>query len=315
MTNSIIETPLVIIGFGSQAKAWALNLRDSGHEVILALRKNSPSHAKAADLNFAVIELGKASFPKESAILLLIPDHTHKTFLETQHKYIKTGTRIIYAHGFSLTKSKLHEAYPEFSHLLLAPKAIASEVRFQFETGGKLGAAYSFEWALDKKSDQKFLKLLARGIGITAGPFEASFQEEAFADLFSEQGLLCGLIPYAALTCYNKLREKNIPKEIAYMECWLETKLICDAMVKMGPLEFFKLISPNALIGGEKAQKQLVSGEFNKILDGLIDDIWDKKFFKECDETDINKLQAEVLKFWEKQELTKTHKELFKDLF
>lgn len=304
-----------MIGFGSQAKAWALNLRDGGHDVIIGLRENSPSAEIVSALGFKNFLLGKENFPRNSALLLLIPDHLHVHFLNENSDFIPDGNRIVYAHGYSLTKSALQNTYPKFSHLLLAPKAIASEVRFQFETKGKLGALYSTEHALDSKIDKDFIFSLAKEIGITAGPFVVSFEEEMRADLFSEQALLCGLIPYAALTCYNKLREKGIPKEAAYMECWLETKLICDAMVKMGPVEFFKLISPNALIGGEKAQKQLLSPAYMKTLDGLIEDIWDKNFFKECDETDISKLKNEVLEYWQAQELSQTHEELSKDLF
>ncbi|MFT6068234.1 MAG: ketol-acid reductoisomerase [Bacteriovoracaceae bacterium] len=315
MTNSIINAPLVIIGFGSQAKAWALNLRDSEIEVLIGLRAGSPSRETVSSLGFKSFQLGTSSFPTCSAILLLIPDHLHEEFLKLNSPFISEGTRIVYAHGYSVTKSSLQKVYSKLSHLLLAPKAIASEVRFQYETKGKLGALYSTEYSLDKKSDGEFLNALSKSIGITAGPYRASFEQEMRADLFSEQALLCGLIPYAALTSYNKLRAKGIPKEAAYMECWLETKLICDAMVKMGPVEFFKLISPNALIGGEKAQKQLLSPEYLKTLDGLIEDIWDKNFFKECDETDVSKLKNEVLEFWQNQELSQTHEELSKDLF
>jgi ketol-acid reductoisomerase len=315
VTNSIINAPLVMIGFGSQAKAWALNLRDGGHDIIVGLRENSPSKEIVTTLGFKKFILGTSNFPVNSALLLLIPDHQHEDFLKINSRFIPNGSRIIYAHGYSVTKSALQNSHPLFSHLLLAPKAIASEVRFQFETKGKLGALYSTEHALNTKTDAEFIFSLAKSIGITAGPYAASFEEETRADLFSEQALLCGLIPYAALTCYNKLREKGIPKEAAYMECWLETKLICDAMVKMGPVEFFKLISPNALIGGEKAQKQLLSPAYLKTLDGLIEDIWDKNFFKECDETDISKLKNEVLEYWQAQELSQTHEELSKDLF
>lgn len=314
MMDSQIKTPLVMIGFGSQAKAWSLNLRDSGWDIHVALRPGSPSLDPVKALGFSVLSLSEDEFPKDSSLLLLIPDDQHAKFLEEYSNKIPDGTRIYYGHGYSVVQSKLQEKYPNLSHILLAPKAIASEVRFQYETKGKLGAVYSLEFA-QNESDKDFTLSLAIDLGITAGPFVASFEEETFADLFSEQGLLCGLIPYAALACYNKLREKKIPKEVAYMECWLEAKLICDAMVKMGPEEFFNLISPNALIGGEKAQKQLLSPEFHKSLDGLMSDIWDKKFFDECDQTDFSKLQKEVVSFWKNQELSQTHQELSKDLF
>ena len=94
-----------MIGFGSQARAWALNLRDSGYQVIIALRSGSPSTQRVKDLGFEVKTLGTEALPKKAPLLLLIPDHLHHGFLEKHHKDITPGTKIIYGHGYSLIKS------------------------------------------------------------------------------------------------------------------------------------------------------------------------------------------------------------------
>jgi len=303
---------IVIIGYGSQAKAWALNLRDSGFEVIIALRSNSSSKSLANKKGFSTIELESAELNKYSTFALLTPDHTHKITLKENQSYLPKNANIIYAHGYSYTAFHFKKLYPEFNHLLLAPKAIASEVRFQFENDGKLGAAFSLEDIEGEKKEEilNLIETVAKGIGITAGPFETTFLEETNADLFSEQSLLCSLLPYGALHSYNKLRAKGVKREIAYLECWLEVKLIADAMVKMGPVEFFKLISPNALIGGEKASKILFDKEYHNKLDSLLNDIWNQDFFTECESVDFNELRDGVLERWAKEELSQTHADL-----
>ena len=312
------NSPILVIGFGSQAKSWALNLRDSGFDVHIILRKNSPSIGLVEKLGFQTLIFGESNLGPYSTFLMLTPDHTHESILKTYSKHFPLKSNFIYAHGFSYCQGSFEKIFPQFNHLLLAPKAIASEVRFQYETKGKLGAAYSTEMIKDpkqKESAQKTLIELAEGIGINVGPFPTSFKEECYADLFSEQSILCSLLPYVASMSFRKLREKGISQEIAYFECWAELKLICDALTKLGPASFFNLISPNALIGGEKAKNLLFDDDFEQKLNSLMDDIWSKKFFKEVESTDIEQLRKKVNSYWETQEIQKLHKTLGTELF
>ncbi len=305
---------IVIIGFGSQAKAWALNLKDSGANVYIALRESSPSIKEAKDLGLKTIILGP-DLLDFNIFAVLTPDSTHEKILNEYKEFINKDSKIILAHGFSFVKNSFQEVYPNWNFLMLAPKAIASEVRFQFETKGKLGGVFSVESSNNKEFDTLLLKELARAIGITAGPYETTFKNEAFADLYSEQSILCSLIPYGALHSFKKLREKGISKEMAYLECWYEVKLITDALIKLGPSKFFNLISPNALIGGEKAKNLFFNKEFEAVNNQLIEDIWTGKFFKEVEEIDFENLKKEVNTFWENEEITKVHNELSGELF
>ena len=305
---------IVIIGFGSQAKAWALNLKDTRENVYIALRESSPSIKEAKDLGLKTLILGP-DLLDFNTFAVLTPDSTHEKILNDYKEFINKDSKIILAHGFSFVKNSFQEVYPNWNFLMLAPKAIASEVRFQFETKGKLGGVFSVESSNNKEFDTKLLKELARAIGITAGPYETTFKNEAFADLYSEQSILCSLIPYGALHSFKKLREKGISKEMAYLECWYEVKLITDALIKLGPSKFFNLISPNALIGGEKAKNLLFNKEFEAVNNQLIEDIWTGKFFKEVEEIDFENLKKEVKTFWENEEITKVHNELSGELF
>jgi ketol-acid reductoisomerase len=310
-----LNSPIVIIGLGSQGKSWALNLRDSGVQVFIALRKGSPSFQEAQNLHFTTLTLGESDFSPFNIFLLLTPDHTHEEILTNYKDNLNHKSYLVYAHGYSYCNNHLKTKFPYWNHLLLAPKAIASEVRFQYETKGKLAAAYSTEGAENQKEADKIIFSLCKNLGINIGPFPVSFQEECFADLFSEQSLLCSILPYAASISFKKLRKKGISKEIAYLECWAELKLICDALTKMGPIEFFNLISPNALIGGEKAKNILFDQNYEAKLDGLMEDIWSRKFFDEVNMTDYVSLKKQVISNWENEELQDVHNKLGKELF
>jgi ketol-acid reductoisomerase len=309
---------VVIIGYGSQAKAWARNLRDSGWRVNIALRPESLSIDLVKTDEFTYINISSHEISKETLFVVLTPDDSHLDILTKLKGLAPEDSIFLYAHGYSCTQHSFFESFPHWNHILLAPKAIASEVRFQYETKGKLGAVLSLEGIKEHPSLKEIeitVRTLATDLGITAGPYIGSFKDETYADLFSEQTLLCSLLPYGALHSYNALREKGISKEIAYLECWMEVKLIADTMVKLGPQKFFDLISPNALIGGEKAQKLIFDKVYQETLKKLLDDIWSEKFFEEVDQTNIQELKSRVNKFWSKEELSQTHEDMGPELF
>ena len=299
---------ILIIGFGAQAKAWALNLRDSGREVVIALRKESKSIQIAKSMNFATLLLKSDEISNFENLLLLAPDDQHAPILASITSYLSEDQNLFYAHGFSVTYENLNELYPQQNHILLAPKAIASEVRYAYETKSPLVAVTSEEYSND--SGKESLKKIIKDLGITVGPVVSSFKEETNADLFSEQSILCSLIPYGAKHSFEKLVEKGISPEIAYIECWHEVKLIADAMLKFGPLEFFKLISPNALMGGIKAKDKIFDANLLKTYESLWQDIESGKFFHATKECDFQKLQSEVLKEWNNHPLTEQFQEI-----
>lgn len=299
-----LDKTFTLIGHGSQGKAWSSNLRDSGFKVNCYLRNGSKSFYEAKESGLALCN----DLSNSDVILLLIPDQAHKTFFEENHHKLREGAIVIYAHGASLTENGWQNLYPNFDHILLAPKAIASEVRNQYLTKGKLGAVYSLEFSSEGK--RSLILSIAKGIGITAGPFEVTFEQETRADLLSEQSLLCGLIPYAAKKCFDYLIAKGIPKELAYMEAWHEVKLIATAMDKLGPEEFFHLISPHAFTGAIKAKDRLLNNDFDGVLDDLYQDITDGTFFKETHEKELDKIKTQELNIWKNSELQRTYASL-----
>ncbi len=305
---------LTIIGFGNQAKSWALNLKDSGFPIRVALKPESPSIDSAIKLGFDVVEIGSKQFFDDSAFALLTPDQSHHDFMTTHGHLFKEGSAILYAHGFSLLKYGFDKKFPHLQHVLYAPKSIGSELRRQFELKGKLGAVYSLEhYQGDSTQFEKWLLELAAAMGINMGPFKTNFKNETQADLYSEQGLLCSLVPYAAGEMFHHLVETGIEPELAYFECWHELKLIVNAMVDKGPEGFFDLISPNALIGAEKGYQRLFTPEFHKNMRSLLTEIQDGTFDNEIDNTNVEETRKIIRNRWHKSSLMKTFNDINQD--
>jgi len=306
-----MEKSVVIIGFGNQAKAWSQNLRDSKYEVKIYLRENSKSQELVSKMGFETISTNELNQYKN--IALLTPDDTHKEILKDLESYLQDNSTIIYAHGFSLTYDNIHLSFSKFNHALLAPKAIASELRFQFECSAGLGGVYSFEFCKDERVKNEILQI-GNDLGLNM-LHESTCEQETVADLFSEQSLLCSTLPYSALKSFNKLIQNGIDPEVAYFECWYELKLIVDTLVKIGPHEFFKLISPNALLGSEVGRHILYDLEYDKKLDEILGNIKSGNFVKSIQGVDISVIREEVLGFWKDQEMNTLHDKLKSQLF
>lgn len=300
-----VSSPLPIIdliGFGSQGKAWALNLRDSNVGIRVLLRKNSKSLELVKNLGFQSQELNEESLKESKIILLLIPDSEQYTFLKEFKDKLPAKTLVIYAHGFTISSTDILKTTEHIHHALLAPKAIASEVRFQYETKGKLLGVHDLVYATSSSAEEKeecYRLLISIGeyLGLTSN-YLSKFQEETKADLFSEQSLLCSLLPYGAKLSFEKLVANGIDPKLALLECFLELRSISKALVDLGPEAFFNLISPNALIGSEKAYQLIFDQELQNKLEILWQDIESSRFQKQCaeiSETEVTNMRNLIL--------------------
>lgn len=304
MMNKISK--LSIIGFGSQAKTWAHNLKDSGIEVNIALRSKSTSIELAKSKGFDVFGYDAPDFVKNISsselIAILTPDHTHLEILQQINNYISKDTIVIFAHGFSVIKDELPSKFPNINFGLLAPKAIASEMRTLYTEKVKFPGALSVEHCNNQEACENQLVELSIALGMST-PSKVTFEEETICDLFSEQSLLCSLLPYGIRFAFEALRQKNINSEMAFNECLYESKLIIQTIEKLGFKRFFEIISPNALYGGQKAQNSEEFQSLRNLFTGLINDISDKNFFEEVDKTDFNKLRNNVIDDWSNSEI------------
>lgn len=306
------ENHIVVMGYGNQARAWCANLVDSGWNVHVLLRHDSSSRDKIK----APLKLVDWQAPMQGhPIAMLVPDHEIAGALASMSAFIPVGTVIYYAHGFALTESKLAETFPQFHHVLLAPKAIGTEVRATYIDRRPLGGVYSVE-AVETTERARIEALTlktARALGITWGPYSVGVKQEMEADLFSEQAVLCSVIPEACRLSFNMLIEKGIPPELAYFELWHEVGLIVRTMVDKGPEAFFHLISPNALIGAEKGRQLLCDEHFTRNMKTLLTDIESGAFAKEAAGVDVEKLRAETVARWQQDAFGRTIEKMQKD--
>ena len=305
---------ITIIGFGNQAKSWALNLKDSGFPFRVALKPDSPSIDAVVALGIEVVEIGSPRFFEDKAFALLTPDHTHSEFMMTYGHLIHEESVILYAHGFSMIKNHFQSQFSHLKHVLFAPKSIGTELRRQYELKGKLGAVYSLEFISGDTSHlEVWLFKFAKALGINMGPYKSSFKRETEADLYSEQGLLCSLIPYTASAMFTHLVESGAEPELAYFECWHELKLIVNAMVDKGPEGFYDLISPNALIGSEKGYQRLFTPGFESNLKSLLTESQDGTFNKELEESSVEDLRKTIRNRWQATPIMKTFTKINQD--
>jgi len=292
---------LAIVGFGNQAKAWALNLADSGFNIQIFSRSiTEEQQNETKPLKIEQLRIEKLKEYK--SIALLIPDDQHFSFLKKFAMELQDKTRIIYAHGYSCTAFPIIEQFPNLDHLLLAPKSIATELRKQYLEQGRLTAAVAIGSNPEREKENKeFLEELARALGINWGPHWSTFKEECYADLFSEQTSLCHLIPMITEKSFNFLVKKGITPEVAFAETFLELKLIVDTMIDIGPQKLFEKISPNALIGAELTkQKWEEKIPWQELFENCWSNIKSKNFFTEINKSDLGQIRQNTTQFWEK---------------
>lgn len=302
MTKEVLS----IIGFGNQARAWAQNLTDNAWPVRVYTRTRSDSFERAQSLGLDVHLISEQMIETESAIALLIPDHTQSEFLQHNAHRFAAGTKILVAHGYTVAYEKLQAKYPQFDFILLAPKGIASELRKRKCANQNIGAVWSKQ---ESSQHEAFVTALAKNLGITH-LYASSFAEECKADLFSEQSLLCGVVPYAAQKSFQFLINKGIAPEVAFMECWMELQLITTALVEKGPAEFFQMISPNALLGSQVASDLIFDEKYDAMLEKLWLEIENGEFERKVNQSDFPALQTKIMTHWKSTELQKNFNQL-----
>ena len=224
---------VAVIGYGSQGHAHAQNLRDSGVDVIVGLRADSGSAAKARDDGLEVTGIGDAA-SRGDVVMVLLPDETHGTvWREEIRDAIAPGDLLLFGHGFSVHYGEV-EPPPEADVALVAPKGPGHLVRRQFAEGRGVPGLVAIHQ--DSTGDARALTLAyARGIGCTrAGVIETTFREETETDLFGEQAVLCGGLTELVRAGYETLVDAGYDPRLAYFECLHELKLIVDLMYEKG---------------------------------------------------------------------------------
>jgi ketol-acid reductoisomerase len=239
---------VAIVGYGSQGHAHALNLKDSGVNVTVALRDGSASAAKAKNAGLAVKNVGDAVKEADLVMVLAPDEHQRKIYSENIEPNLKKGATLAFAHGFNIHYNQIVPR-PDLDVIMIAPKAPGHTVRNEFTKGGGIPDLIAvFQDASGKARATALSYASAIGGGRT-GIIETTFKDETETDLFGEQSVLCGGCVELIKAGFETLTEAGYAPEMAYFECLHELKLIVDLIYEGGIANMNYSISNNAEYG------------------------------------------------------------------
>ncbi|HEX8953424.1 MAG TPA: ketol-acid reductoisomerase [Polyangia bacterium] len=271
---------VAIIGYGSQGHAHALNLRDSGVDVRVALPATSRRRAVAEKAGFTV-ETPAAATAWADVIVILAPDTAQPTlWAEEIAPKLRPGQTIVFAHGFNIRFGAITPP-PKVDVVLVAPKGPGHRVRETYAAGEGVPALVAVHQDASGQAHQLALSY-AKGIGATrAGALATTFAEETETDLFGEQAVLCGGLSALTKAGFETLVEAGYQPEVAYFECLHELKLIVDLMYRGGLNYMRHSVSDTAEWGDYVAGPRLVDKNVKGEMKKLLGEIQSGKFAKE----------------------------------
>jgi ketol-acid reductoisomerase len=271
---------VAIIGFGSQGHAHALNLRDSGVDVLVGLREGSSSADAAREAGFEVLPVAEAA-SRGDIVMVLVPDERHHDVYESEIRDgIAEGNTLLFGHGFSVHYGEV-EPPPGVDVGLVAPKGPGHLVRRQYTEGS--GVPCLIAVAQDASGRAKEVALAyAKGIGGTrGGVIETTFKDETETDLFGEQAVLCGGVSELVQAGFETLVEAGYSPEMAYFECLHELKLIVDLMYEKGLQGMRFSISNTAEYGDYTRGKRVITDETRQHMKAILAEIQNGDFARE----------------------------------
>jgi ketol-acid reductoisomerase len=271
---------VAILGYGSQGHAHALNLKDSGVDVVVGLRPDSSSRAEAEAEGLEVLDVAAAA-SRGDVVMILLPDEKQAEIWESEIKDgITPGDLLMFAHGFAIRFDQI--APPEGVDVgMVAPKGPGHMVRRQFEEGSGVPCLMAIE--ADASGDARDLVLAyAKGIGGTrAGVIETTFKDECETDLFGEQAVLCGGATELVRAGFETLVEAGYDPRLAYFECLHELKLIVDLMYEKGIQGMRHSISNTAEYGDMTRGPRVITDETREAMRQILADIQSGEFAQE----------------------------------
>lgn len=278
-TSCLEGKRIAVLGYGSQGRAHALNLKDSGHDVVMGLRPGGGSWAKAEADGLTVQEPAAAA--KGAAIVaFLTPDLTQADLYASIVDNLDQGAAILFAHGFNIHYKQI-EPRADLDVILIAPKGPGGLVRRQYEEGHGVPCLV----AVAQDSSGKALQLAlayAQGIGgARAGVIETTFAEETETDLFGEQAVLCGGATELVVAGFETLVKAGYQPEVAYYECMHELKLIVDLLHEGGLKKMHEFISETAAYGDLVSGPRVVDEHTRNNMQEILDDIRDGSFARQ----------------------------------
>ena len=269
---------IAILGYGSQGRAHALNLKDSGFDVVVGVRKNGKGWKKAKKEGLAVAEPTAAAAGAD-LVAMLVPDLAQQALYAEVEKSLKKGAALLFAHGFNIHFKQI-KPRKDLDVVLIAPKGPGDLVRRQYQQGRGVPCLIAVAQDATGKAHARALAY-AHGIGGTrGGVLDTTFAEETETDLFGEQAVLCGGATELVVKGFETLVEAGYQPEVAYYECLHELKLIVDLLHEGGMTKMHEFISETAKWGDLTSGPRVVNDRAKKEMGKILKDIQKGKFAK-----------------------------------
>ena len=268
---------IAIIGYGSQGRAHALNLRDSGFEVVIGLRPGGPTEAKAQADGF-VVQAPAEAVKDADLVAILTPDMVQKkVYEESVGPNMKPGACLLFAHGLNVHFGMITPR-EDLDVVLVAPKGPGALVRREYEIGRGVPCIYAVHQDKSGKAEQLALAYAAGLGGARANIIKTTFKEETETDLFGEQAVLCGGASSLVQAGFETLVEAGYQPEIAYYEVLHELKLIVDLFYEGGITRMLEFISETAQYGDFVSGPRVIDAGVKARMKDVLTDIQNGTF-------------------------------------
>jgi len=275
--NLLKGKKIAVIGYGSQGHAHALNLRDSGLDVVVGLYEGSKSAERAKKAGLTVLNAADAVKAADFVMILINDEKQAALYRNDVAPHLKPGMALAFAHGFNIHYGQVVPP-ADVDVVMIAPKGPGHTVRSQYQEGRGVPCLIAVHQDATGSAKQKALAYAAGIGGARAGVLETTFREETETDLFGEQAVLCGGVTELIKAGFDTLVAAGYQPENAYFECLHEMKLIIDLVVQGGLSYMRYSISDTAEYGDYSVGKRIITEETRKEMKKILGEIQDGSF-------------------------------------
>ena len=277
--NQLQSKKVTILGYGSQGRAHAMNLKDSGLNVVVGLRQDGSSWSKAI-ADGLVVKTIEEAVSDSDLIAFLVPDMAQPQIYQSIESGIKNSATILFAHGFNIHYNQI-EPREDLDVILIAPKSPGDLVRREYKQGKGVPCLMAVYKDNSGQAEADAMAY-AHGIGGSrAGILSTTFAEETETDLFGEQAVLCGGCTELIIAGFDTLVEAGYQPEVAYFECMHELKLIVDLMYEGGIAKMHEFVSETAIYGDLSRGPRVINAETRERMKTILSEVQNSTFANE----------------------------------